>query len=155
LNYISTEEFVRSIPLCKANVDCNLPENRETEQFETLENIYSQKGHDLWLTRAKVMYLLRFVTNEKIDKTNKVVDKKINWEEIIPALIDAMVSEKEQLIVSKAALDSFRHLVTDFQNISPASTAENSGTVFDFEKAKRYWESNRPEIIKELKSKEH
>ena len=147
LNYLNTEDSVKSIPLCKPHVNCA---QIETEQFETVANIYSQRKHDFWVTRAKVAYLLRFTTDERIRKTNEVSDQKFDWEKIITSLIDRMASEEEYLIVSKTALDSFRMLVPNFREVSPSPTKENPVTVFDFDKAIEYWKANKTSILKNL-----
>ena len=152
LNYLATEDSVKRIPLCKFHVDCALPGNQETEQSEIIDGIYKQKTHSYWVTRAKVAYLLRFVTNERIKKTNEVSDEKINWEKIMVSLFDRMASEEEQLIVSKTALDSFRILVPDFWEVSPAPTMKNPETIFDFNKAIEYWNKNKVNIIERLNS---
>ncbi len=147
LSYVPTEAFVNGIPLCKANVGCR---EFEDEHSPTVDSIYSEFVNEaLWVSRAKAAYLLRFTTNEKIEKTNEK-GSKIDWSMIISALVNSMVSSKEHLVVSKTALDTFRYLVPDFQTISHIPTQDNSETVFDFDKAKEYWEKNGQGIIEQL-----
>jgi hypothetical protein len=147
LNYLTTEDSVKNIPLCKPHVNCA---QLETEQFETIDNIYSQRKHYLWVTRAKVAYLLRFTTNERIKKTNEVSDEKFDWEKIMISLVDRMAPDEKYLTVSKTALDSFRIFVPDFRSISPIPTKENPETVFDFDKAIEYWNINKVKIVGQL-----
>lgn len=145
--YLHTEDFVQSIPLCKANVDCRELEN---EQSEKLDNIYDQFiHHSLWVSRAKAAYLLRFATNGKIAKTNQLGGLKVDWRSIVSSLVNTMVNEKENRVVRKTALDTFRYLVPSFQEISPFPTTKNLDTMFDFNKAKKYWDDH-PEIIEQL-----
>lgn len=151
-SYLETEAFVKRIPLCKFHVDCRLPGNQETEQSEIINGIYAQRTHSYWGTRAKVAYLLKFTTNERIRKTNEVSNEKLDWGKIIVALLDRMASGEDQLIVSKTALDSFRFLVPDFNGISPAPTKQNPETIFDFDKAVEYWNKNSTKIISRLRS---
>ena len=87
--------------------------------------------------------------DKKIENTNKVANP-ISWEAIIDALVDATVSPKEHLVVSKTALDTFRYLVSEFQTLSPEPTMDHPQTVLDFDKAATYWRTNKAAILHRL-----
>src|SRR3989338_234126 len=147
--FLNNEDFVKKIHLCKPNVNCT---EYETEQFNNIESIYDQREHSLWVTKAKVAYLLRFTTSEVLKKTNEVSGRNLDWEKIIGALLDRMTSREEFLVVSKTALDSFRSLVPDFKRISPVPSKDNPATVFDFDEAIAYWNNNKNLILSRLKA---
>ena len=147
-DYIAAENIVRNLPLCKADLKIACSEDETEGSTDTFGNILWQFIHqDFWISRARAAYLLRFLKNDKIEKSNKRGGYQINWKNILSSLIKSIADSKEHLLVSKTALDTFRVLVPEFQKISPIPTEDKPNTVFDFNQAIDYWQKNKDKII--------